>query len=270
MNEFDALLARAVEQARALGIGVGPHLPRVAVNRRAVTRFGCCIRRGGEYVIELSERLLEAEERACMQTLAHEVLHTCPGCRNHGALWKEYAARMNGNLRPPSRTGTCEALGWRMRPVRHGWCERCGQEFCRSRRSRWWITRAVPLPVRWRAAPQQLNLSGEGVPNEKENKKALFNRIFSIAGLSSSAARFWRAHRVCGPYYGCGPCWPSIQPLWLLGAALCVPSAKADALIFTVWAARRAVPSSWRAALMRLYWGVLPQAGPRRRAGSSS
>ncbi len=87
MNEFDALLARAVEQARALGIPVSARIsPRVAVNRRAVTRFGCCIRRGGEYVIELSERLLEAEERACMQTLAHEVLHTCPGCRNHGPL----------------------------------------------------------------------------------------------------------------------------------------------------------------------------------------
>ena len=103
-----------------------------------VTRFGCCIRRGGEYVIELSERLLEAEERACMQTLAHEVLHTCPGCRNHGALWKEYAARMNGAYGYAiSRTGTCEALGVAdVRPVRYRLvCERCGQEFCRSRRS---------------------------------------------------------------------------------------------------------------------------------------
>ena len=104
MNEFDALLARAVEQARALGIPVSARIsPRVAVNRRAVTRFGCCIRRGGEYVIELSERLLEAEERACMQTLA---AGGSPG--------------------------------------------------------------AVPLPVRWRVASQQLNLSGEGVPNGKE------------------------------------------------------------------------------------------------------
>ena len=85
MNEFDALLARAVEQARALGIPVSARIsPRVAVNRRAVTRFGCCIRRGGEYVIELSERLLEAEERACMQTLAHEVLHTCPAAATMG------------------------------------------------------------------------------------------------------------------------------------------------------------------------------------------
>ncbi len=134
MNEFDALLARAVEQARALGIPVSARIsPRVAV-----TRFGCCIRRGGEYVIELSERLLEAEERACMQTLAHEVLHTCPGCRNHGALWKEYAARMNGAYGYAiSRTGTCEALGVAdVRPVRYRLvCERCGQEFCRSRRS---------------------------------------------------------------------------------------------------------------------------------------
>ena len=139
MNEFDALLARAVEQARALGIPVSARIsPRVAVNRRAVTRFGCCIRRGGEYVIELSERLLEAEERACMQTLAHEVLHTCPGCRNHGALWKEYAARMNGAYGYAiSRTGTCEALGVAdVRPVRYRLvCERCGQECCRSRRS---------------------------------------------------------------------------------------------------------------------------------------
>lgn len=47
MNEFDALLARAVEQARALGIPVSARIsPRVAVNRRAVTRFGCCIRPG--------------------------------------------------------------------------------------------------------------------------------------------------------------------------------------------------------------------------------
>ena len=73
-----------------------------------------------------------------MQTLAHEVLHTCPGCRNHGALWKEYAARMNGAYGYAiSRTGTREALGVAdVRPVRYRLvCERCGQEFCRSRRS---------------------------------------------------------------------------------------------------------------------------------------
>ena len=139
MNEFDALLARAVEQARALGIPVSARIsPRVAVNRRAVTRFGCCIRRGGEYVIELSERLLEAEERACMQTLAHEVLHTCRGCRNHGERWKGYAARMNARWGYHiSRTGTWEAMGLpEQKPARYVLvCTRCGAEFVRARAS---------------------------------------------------------------------------------------------------------------------------------------
>lgn len=83
-----------------------------------------------------------------------------------------YAARMNGAYGYAiSRTGTCEALGVAdVRPVRYRLvCERCGQEFCRSRRSP-----LVDHPeryrcrCRWRAASQQLNLSGEGVPNGKE------------------------------------------------------------------------------------------------------
>ena len=77
-QRFDFLLAQAVKQARALGIPVSHRLhPHVTVNRRAVTRFGCCIRqRDGSFTIELTHRLLEADDRACLQTLAHEVLHT--------------------------------------------------------------------------------------------------------------------------------------------------------------------------------------------------
>ena len=139
MNDFDRLLARVVDQARAIGLPVSERIhPHVAVNRRAVTRFGCCIRRGGEYVIELSQRLLEAPEAACMQTLAHEVLHTCPGCRNHGERWKDYARRMNRAWGYAiARTGTCAELGVAdARPVNHlVVCAACGMEFPRARRS---------------------------------------------------------------------------------------------------------------------------------------
>ena len=52
MNDFDALLARVAGQARALGLPVSRRIdPHVAVNRRAVTRFGCCIQRGKGYTI---------------------------------------------------------------------------------------------------------------------------------------------------------------------------------------------------------------------------
>ena len=89
-------------------------------------------------------------------------------------------------------------------------------------------------------------------PTEKKNKKALFNRIFSIAGLSIGGAILAGLIVYVARTMDVRALLASIQPLWLLGAALCVPlSESVDALIFTVWAARRAVPSSWRAALMR-------------------
>lgn len=134
MNDFDALLPRVLEQARALGIPVSGRIaPHVRVNRRAATRLGCCIRQGREFTIELSARLLEADERACRQTLAHEVLHTCPGCGNHGAVWKGYAARMNAAYGYEiARTGSAAGE----KPPRYLLvCRGCGAQFQRMRRS---------------------------------------------------------------------------------------------------------------------------------------
>lgn len=150
MNDFDGLLARVLTQARALHLPISDYIdPHVAVNRRAVSRFGCCLRRAdGSFSIELSHRLLAAEEGACLETLAHEVLHTCHGCRNHGNRWKGYAARMNEALGYHiARTGTCHALGVPDdTPVRHLLvCTRCGMQFRRARASR-----LVQQPERYR------------------------------------------------------------------------------------------------------------------------
>ena len=57
-TELDALLAAAIDRARAVGIPVSRRIcPQVRLNRRARTRFGCCVRRDGEYTIELSALL---------------------------------------------------------------------------------------------------------------------------------------------------------------------------------------------------------------------
>lgn len=148
-NDFNALLREVVRQARALGIPVSPGLsPNVIVNHRATTRFGCCIKCGNAYTVELSHRLLTAGEQACRQTLAHEVLHACPGCRNHGARWKDYANRMNAAYGYRiARTDTCTALGIPdQRPVRHlVVCQQCGMEFPRAKASR-----LVQHPERYR------------------------------------------------------------------------------------------------------------------------
>lgn len=148
-ERINELLAEVIEQAEALGIPVSEDIvPEVRLNRRATGRFGCCIRQAGIYTIELSERLLKARETAVRQTLAHEVLHTCRGCANHGPRWKGYAARMNEAYGYAiARTDTCEKLGVedtvqaRYLVV----CTRCGAQFRRSRKSR-----LVEHPERYR------------------------------------------------------------------------------------------------------------------------
>ena len=139
MNDPDALLVRVLAEAKSLGIPVSREIdPHVAVNTRARTRFGRCIRRSGRFTIELSERMLEAPERSCRQTLAHEVLHTCPGCQNHQVRWKSYAARMNAAFGYAiERTGTAEGLGVPdRREARYKLvCERCGAELTRMKKS---------------------------------------------------------------------------------------------------------------------------------------
>ncbi|MCI8915545.1 MAG: SprT family zinc-dependent metalloprotease [Oscillospiraceae bacterium] len=137
---IDGLLALVIAQARAVKIPVSREIcPHVRLNRRARTRFGCCVRRGSGYTIELSDQLArQGGEEGVLRVLAHEVLHTCYGCSNHGARWKGYAQRMNEaygyRIR---RTDGYEALGLEDdRPVRW-WvvCARCGRRIPRMKRS---------------------------------------------------------------------------------------------------------------------------------------
>ena len=138
-KNLDILLVQVVSQARSLSIPVSSKIdPHVTVNTRARTRFGCCRKAGGRYVIEVSASLFSAEEQAIRQVLAHEVLHTCPGCADHGPRWQHWAALMNRifgyDIR---RTHTPQALGLEdTRPVR--WlvvCQSCGRSTPRMKRS---------------------------------------------------------------------------------------------------------------------------------------
>lgn len=96
MNEPDRLLSEVIAQAKSVNIPVCAEIsPKVIINRRAKTRFGCCKPVPGGCVIELSEKMLAAPEKSCREVLAHEILHSCYGCRNHGKRWQRYAAIMN-------------------------------------------------------------------------------------------------------------------------------------------------------------------------------
>lgn len=139
MHDCDRLLEEVMAQALAVNIPISEQIePHVEINRRAATRFGCCKYSGGKYIIEVAQRVARGPEKTCRETLAHELLHTCYGCRNHGTRWKGYAKKMN------------EAYGYRImrvssnedmgvepaRPYRYIFrCEKCGEEIKRFRAS---------------------------------------------------------------------------------------------------------------------------------------
>lgn len=139
MNDCDALLQAVLREAEALGIPVSQNIdPEVKRNRRAARRFGCCRFREGRFEIEVAQRLAEGPEAGCRETLAHEVLHTCCGCRNHGKRWQSYAAKMNAAYGYTiSRTSTNEKMGVdELRSPNYILrCTRCGAEFHRLRAS---------------------------------------------------------------------------------------------------------------------------------------
>lgn len=145
-------MAQVACEARALAIPISPQVnPHVQVNRRALSRFGCCYQRKDGFLIELAESLLVAPERSCRQTLAHELLHTCPGCLNHGPAWKAYAKTV-GEALGLSITRAVELEG-DAAPLRREEmkyflrCEKCGAVIGRYR-----MCKLVKYPWRYRCA----------------------------------------------------------------------------------------------------------------------
>ena len=138
----DALLRDVISQAIGLRIPVSRAIePHVRINRRAVGRLGACFsnNKDGTFWIEIAEVLVTADEFACRQTLAHEVLHTCYGCQNHKQRWRHYADLMNQAYGYHiARTESLERLGIERKSNARYLveCTQCGAEIPRVRRSR--------------------------------------------------------------------------------------------------------------------------------------
>lgn len=140
MCDADELLKVVIAEAKALGIPVSPDiLPNVQINTRAKTRFGrCVVLADGSCQIELAGRVVAAGEHACKTVLAHEILHSCKGCRNHQVRWKSFAERMNAAYGYDiQRTHSPEGLGiLNDKPCHYRLqCQRCGAVLTRMKKS---------------------------------------------------------------------------------------------------------------------------------------
>ena len=146
---FDELLQSVLQEARAAGIPVSSHIaPHVERNTRAKKRYGRCIKKRDGYQIELSAYLEQADSAFVRTVLAHEVMHTCPGCMNHGASWKRYAAKMRDRYGYEiTRTSGYPLLPEKEPPAARYMlqCTACGTKFPRQK-----LSRLVQEPSRYR------------------------------------------------------------------------------------------------------------------------
>ena len=148
-QRLEELFSQVVKEALSIGIPISKEISDIRINTRAKARFGCCKQEKRplgkkRFIIEISERVLCAEEKIIRQIIAHELLHTANGCMNHGAKWKEYAEAMNSafgyNI---TRTSTYEKLGLsspeKVSRSESGYkyilkCQECGAEILRKKR----------------------------------------------------------------------------------------------------------------------------------------
>lgn len=109
------------------------------------TSWGTCKKYpNGTYSIKISDRLLNEDSsiKGLKATIVHELLHTCPGCMNHGAQWKAYAKAVNQKYDySVQRCNSAEEKGVSpeaiVKSAKYAFkCKKCGSIITRERRSK--------------------------------------------------------------------------------------------------------------------------------------
>lgn len=140
-KELNSILKEVIREAQEINIPVPRNIdPVLRVNKRPKKRFGCCKLENGIFHLEISSFILVCETSRIRNVIAHEVLHTCRGCNNHGKIWKQYAAMMNRaygyTIKSTSSFAEMglpepEPASDRIRYVMK--CTKCGREYPRQR-----------------------------------------------------------------------------------------------------------------------------------------
>lgn len=137
MKDYKKLQEICLAEVVAVGIEPG-NIIEWQLNSRAKSRWGQCTRNNKtkECKIQIAAQLIyddRISEKACKETIIHEILHTCNGAKGHTGLWKQYADKINArygyNIK---RTTSGEEKGvenYKSKPLPYRYtfrCKRCG------------------------------------------------------------------------------------------------------------------------------------------------
>ena len=144
-QELNKLLQDVISECKAIKLPVSNYIePEVLINKRAKKRFGACKKTSKGFTIEISEFMLAADSDHIKSILAHEVLHTCRGCQNHGKKWKLFAKNMNAQYGYKiATTSSYEKMGLETpqenQQKKYNYmiqCQSCGKIIYRQRKSK--------------------------------------------------------------------------------------------------------------------------------------
>lgn len=96
MKDLVSIYEECKDICRDLNIPIRENTP-IKYNGRIRTKWGYCRdKKDGTFEISIAKVLGEdsTPKKTLMATILHEMLHTCPGCFNHGKLWKDYCKRI--------------------------------------------------------------------------------------------------------------------------------------------------------------------------------
>ena len=137
---------QCLSELRAVGIKPG-NITSFIINKRARARWGQCKKNpDGTYEIQISEKLIKDDrisEKACKETILHEMIHSCDGCMKHTGRWKQYAELMNRvygyNIKRVTKGSEKGVEDYKSSPLPIKYiftCKGCGAQIYRKRDSR--------------------------------------------------------------------------------------------------------------------------------------
>lgn len=123
-ERLEKLLEQCIEELESIKFDIrnNPEVGKIdiKISKKATKRYGCCkqekpnkkyyhtIGKGYKkrivydrfeiHHIEISEWVMQLDEKIIKNTIIHEILHCLPGCCNHGVIFKNYANYINNVL----------------------------------------------------------------------------------------------------------------------------------------------------------------------------
>lgn len=100
MRNYEEIMKECMRELDNIGIQYSPNITGISINNRLSRALGRCAKRNGNFRIELAGKVAkdDVDLKFIKDVLMHELVHTIPGCFNHGPAFHSIATCINRRL----------------------------------------------------------------------------------------------------------------------------------------------------------------------------